>query len=230
MADACRHPLFCGSDARGFLLCRAALSLSLASALDPPLWLASAAGPPPPPGGPDNEFYLQCGLAIRTIRDEWPHLFERDLSFQIYRPDIVFTDHVALPGVPATASGVEAYKRVFWSLRLHGALFFTRAHVSILRIWQPRERTLAVRWSIAAQPRLLSSFGAEDVHYDGISEYKLDSRGLIYEHAFNNVDWGSEAPKHSRSLASLLATLAPNQSPTPSFLEGMERRPETHIS
>ncbi len=92
--------------------------------------------------------------------------------------------------------------------------------MSILRIWQPRDKTLAVRWSIAAQPRLLSSFGADDVHYDGISEYKLDSRGMIYEHKIDNVDWGGEAPARSRSLAALLASLAPSQAPTPSFMRG----------
>jgi len=82
---------------------------------------------------------------------------------------------------------------------------------------------LAVRWSIAAQPRLLSSFGADDVHYDGISEYKLDRNGRIYEHRISNVDWGGQEPLKSRSLAALLASLAPNQLPTPSFFSAEQR-------
>jgi len=168
---------------------------------------------------------VQCGVAIRTLRDEFPHVFSRDLSFDIYRDDLVFTDAGGcLPGVPAQAVGKDAYRRMFWSLRLHGALFFARPPlVSILRIWQPRDGMLAVRWSIAAQPRLLSSFGADDVHYDGISEYKLDRNGRIYEHRISNVDWGGQEPLKSRSLAALLASLAPNQLPTPSFVSAEQR-------
>ena len=161
----------------------------------------------------------QCGVAIRTLRDELPAMFERDLSYDIYRPDIVFVDHTSLPGVPSEAHGLDAYKRVFLSLRLHGALCFASTRVSLLRIWQPRERTLAVRWSVAAAPRLLASLGAGDVHFDGISEYKLDSAGMIYEHKVDNCDY--DAPRRARSLAQLLSSLAPAaQSPTPSFMRG----------
>ena len=205
--------------------------------LDVPPWLASEADgqsvPPSgggaPGGGPENEYYLQCGVAIRTIRDEFPHIFSRDPSYDIYRDDVVFTDNAAcLPGVPSQAVGKEAYKRVFWSLRLHGAVFFARPPlVNILRIWQPRDGTLAVRWSIAAQPRLLSSFGADDVHFDGVSEYKLDRAGRIYEHRVNNVDLLPGEPLKSRSLAALLASLAPSQLPTPSFLR--RRRPAADL-
>ena len=169
---------------------------------------AHAAAPPP----------TQCGLAIRTLRDELPAMFDRDLSYDIYRDDISFIDRTALPGVPAEAHGLEAYKRVFLSMRLHGALCFSRQRVTLLRIWQPRDRTLAVRWSVCAAPRLLSSLGADDAHFDGISEYKLDARGMIYEHRVDNVDAGTQAPQ--RSLASLLAQLSPAQSPTPSFCRG----------
>jgi hypothetical protein len=159
-------------------------------------------------------------VAIRTLRDELPAIFERDLSYDIYRPDITFVDHISLPGVPAEAHGLDAYKRVFLSLRLHGALCFSSTRVSLLRIWQPRDRTLAVRWSVAAAPRLLSSLGAGDMHFDGISEYKLDSKGLIYEHKVDNADWDTASPMRARSLAQLLNSLAPAQSPTPSFMRG----------
>ena len=164
----------------------------------------------------------QCGVAIRTLRDELPAMFERDLSYDIYRPDIVFVDHTSLPGVPSEAHGLDAYKRVFLSLRLHGALCFASTRVSLLRIWQPRERTLAVRWSVAATPRLLSSLGLDDMHFDGISEYKLDNRGMIYEHVVCNCDFGTQQPLRSRALAQLLAGLAPAQSPTPSFCRGAD--------
>jgi hypothetical protein len=29
----------------------------------------------------------------------------------------------------------------------------------------------------------------EEAHVDGISEYKLDNRGFIYQHTFTDLDW-----------------------------------------
>ena len=146
-------------------------------------------------------FLPQCGVAVRTLRDELPGMLDRELSYDIYREDIAFVDAVGMPGVPSEAHGLDAYRRVFLSLRLHAQLCFSSRRVSLLRIWQPRERTLAVRWSVAAAPRLLSSLGAGDIHYDGISEYKLDARGMIYEHKIENVDLGTPPALRSRTLA-----------------------------
>ncbi len=51
----------------------------------------------------------------------------------IYRDDIAFKD-------PRNCiEGKRNYKTIFWSLRFHGALFFTRLHVDVQRIWQPEE-------------------------------------------------------------------------------------------
>ena len=193
-----------------------------ASAPSTPLLSAESPSPPPPPPDPGaNEYFLQVGVAIRTLRDEFPQLFEAEPSCDIFREDIHFTDRVGLPGAPAQAVGKEAYKGVFWRLRAHRSLFFSKVHVSILRIWQPRDRTLAVRWSIQASPRLLGSLGAGDVHYDGISWYKLDGKGLIYEHLVDNVDWGDPPlARNSSSLQALLQGLQPQ--PRPSFFaEGL---------
>ena len=50
-----------------------------------------------------------------------------------------------------------------WSLRFHGNLCFSRIGVQLLRIWQPRDRTISVRWSFSGDPRVLHSLGAAEV-------------------------------------------------------------------
>lgn len=37
------------------------------------------------------------------------------------------------------------------------------SQVRILRIWQPREKIISVRWNICGNPRVLHSLGASDV-------------------------------------------------------------------
>ena len=51
----------------------------------------------------------------------------------IYREDIVFRDP------RNTFKGLKNYKTIFWSLRFHGRLFFSRLYVDVQRIWQPDE-------------------------------------------------------------------------------------------
>lgn len=47
----------------------------------------------------------------------------------IYRDDVVLRD-------PRNAFyGINAYKRIFWSLRFHGQLFFSAIFVEVKRIW-----------------------------------------------------------------------------------------------
>lgn len=43
--------------------------------------------------------HLQCGVAVRTLREEIPKVFEHDLTYDIYREDITFVDNISnLPG------------------------------------------------------------------------------------------------------------------------------------
>nr|GMD61936.1 protein ABIL1-like isoform X2 [Ipomoea batatas] len=120
-----------------------------------------------------QDYYLNMGYAIRTIREEFPALFYRELSFDIYRDDIVFKDPVN------TFVGIENYKSIFWALRFHGRMFFRALWIDIVSVWQPVDSMIMVRWTVHGIPRVpWESRG----RFDGTSEYKLDKTGKIYEH------------------------------------------------
>lgn len=80
--------------------------------------------------------------------------------------------------------GLKNYKLIFWSLRFHGRLFFSRLTVDVLRIWQPEDSVIKMRWRVHAVPRVW--WEAEGT-FDGVSTYKLDQEGVIYEHAVDNM-------------------------------------------
>lgn len=124
-----------------------------------------------------QDYYANVGDAIRTLREDIPLLFVKDLNYEIYRDDIVFRD----PNI--SFKGIKNYKLIFWSLRFHGALFFKPIYVEILRIWQPEDSLIKMRWKIHAFPRLGQAKGT----FDAISTFKLDSDGKIYEHGIDNV-------------------------------------------
>ena len=176
------------------------------------------------------------------------------LADDIYRDDIVFRD------TRNVSQGKQNYKPIWWSLRFHGALFFSRLRVDVKRIWQPEESIIRscsatsaylchmysmaqhrlidkvpvamfycllnktsltlhislqtliaaavsfnmlaagcrLRWTVHGIPRV--PWEAEGV-FDGISEYKLDSEGKIYEHKVTNVQMRD--PPFARSPLSI---------------------------
>eukprot|EP00270_Netrium_digitus_P008796 TRINITY_DN2645_c0_g2_i2.p1 TRINITY_DN2645_c0_g2~~TRINITY_DN2645_c0_g2_i2.p1 ORF type:complete len:348 (-),score=60.01 TRINITY_DN2645_c0_g2_i2:271-1314(-) len=125
-----------------------------------------------------DDYYVNVGYAIRTLREELPTLFYRKLTFDIYRNDITFRDPLN------RFSGIRSYKLIFWALRFHGRMFFRALWVEIGRIWQPNDRVIMVRWSVRGIPRV--PWDAQG-QFDGTSEYKLDKNGKIYEHKVDNL-------------------------------------------
>jgi hypothetical protein len=121
----------------------------------------------------------------------------------IYREDIVFKD----PNLQF--KGMKNYKIIFWSLRFHGRLFFKQIYVDVLRIWQPEDHQIKMRWRVHAAPR---GWWQTAGTFDGISTYKLDNEGKIYEHMIDNVQL-RDPPITNPLLYGLNYVLAPRLRP-----------------
>ncbi|WOG90518.1 hypothetical protein DCAR_0209762 [Daucus carota subsp. sativus] len=157
-----------------------------------------------------QKYYVNMGDAIRTLREEFPHLFYRDLTYQIYRDDIVFKDPLN------TFIGIDNYKSIFWALRFHGKVFFKALWVDIVSVWQPVESTIMIRWTVHGIPRVpWDSRG----RFDGTSEYKLDKDGKIYEHRVHNI--ALNAPPRFRvfDVNDLLQSIGCPSTPKPTYYE-----------
>lgn len=107
------------------------------------------------------------------------------LADDIYREDIVFRD-------PRNVfRGIKNYRTIFWSLRFHGRIFFRHLYVEILSIWQPGDKQIKMRWKVHGIPRV--PWETEGT-FDGISTFKLDSHGKVYEHQVDNVIFRDNPP------------------------------------
>eukprot|EP01025_Chloroclados_australasicus_P029571 TRINITY_DN2957_c0_g1_i1.p1 TRINITY_DN2957_c0_g1~~TRINITY_DN2957_c0_g1_i1.p1 ORF type:complete len:274 (+),score=4.40 TRINITY_DN2957_c0_g1_i1:102-923(+) len=125
-----------------------------------------------------DEFYVNLGYAVRTLREEIPLLFYKELTYDIYREDIVFRD-------PRNSfRGIDNYKIIFGSLRLYGQIIFSSVVVDVRRIWQLSDDTLKMQWTVRGVPRIPWKM---EGRFDGYSIYKLDRHGKIYEHQVDNV-------------------------------------------
>ncbi|KAL3752708.1 hypothetical protein ACJRO7_000156 [Eucalyptus globulus] len=157
-----------------------------------------------------DDFFVNLGLAVRTLREDMPLLFTKDLNYDIYRDDITFTDPLN------TFTGIDNYKLIFWALRFHGKILFRDISLEVYRIWQPSENMILIRWNLKGVPRVPWEAKGE---FQGTSRYKLDRKGKIYEHKVDNLAFNfPQPPKPAVSVLDLV-TACP-ASPNPTFLWG----------
>ncbi|ESW07149.1 hypothetical protein PHAVU_010G105700 [Phaseolus vulgaris] len=157
-----------------------------------------------------QNYHVNVGYAIRTLREDFPDLFYRELSFDIYRDDIVFKDPMN------TFIGIENYKSIFWALRFHGKVFFKALWIDISSVWQPVENVIMVRWTVHGIPRVLwESRG----RFDGTSEYKLDKQGKIFEHRVDNIATNSPPRFKVLSVAELIQSIGCPSTARPTYFE-----------
>lgn len=105
-------------------------------------------------------------------------------SDDIYREDIVFRD-------PRNVfRGIKNYRTIFWSLRFHGRIFFRHLYVEICPL-QPGDKEVKMRWKVHGVPRV--PWETEGT-FNGISTFRLDSHGKVYEHQVDNVIFRDNPP------------------------------------
>lgn len=137
-----------------------------------------------------ENFYTRAGRAAKSLQEDFPMVFKQAPTMDIYSENVAFVDDLTVPGSPKTSEGLEAYQRQLWSLRLHSYLFCSSIKMQVLRIWQPQEdKTIHVRWSIKATPRLIGTIIEKPYYIDGLSEFRFNDEGLIDMHKVTRVDW-----------------------------------------
>ncbi|KAG9439033.1 hypothetical protein H6P81_019198 [Aristolochia fimbriata] len=210
-----------GGDRHALSLIRRGSLPSSASGADPFLSTSQQTKLEPPPvrSDPDkdrlgsqdkrkDDFYLNLGTAVRTLREDLPRLFSKDLNYDIYRDDITFSDPLN------TFHGIENYKLIFWALRFHGRILFREISLEVYRVWQPSENVILIRWNLRGVPRVPWEARGQ---FQGTSRYKLDRNGKIYEHKVDNLAFNFPQPLRPAASVLDLVTACP-ASPNLTFL------------
>ncbi|HEY9698769.1 MAG TPA: DUF2358 domain-containing protein [Trichocoleus sp.] len=115
----------------------------------------------------------RIGQIVETLKADLPHLFERDISYEIYSRKIDFRDPVN------RFKGKLNYRIIFWTLRFHGQLFFTELFFDLHDVKQDSANTIRADWTVRGTLRL--PWRAK-LLFNGFSIYRLNQDGLIDEH------------------------------------------------
>jgi Uncharacterized conserved protein (DUF2358) len=110
---------------------------------------------------------------IEILNRDLPHLFEKDISYDIYTQDILFRDPVN------KFKGKLNYHIIFWTLRFHARLFFTQIYFDLHDVAMSNENTITANWTVRGTLRLPWK---PDLFFNGYSTYQLNEDGLIYKH------------------------------------------------
>ncbi|QFS48090.1 hypothetical protein GXM_05582 [Nostoc sphaeroides CCNUC1] len=110
---------------------------------------------------------------IKTLKEDLPTLFEKDISYDIYTDDIYFKDPVN------TFKYKFNYRIIFWTLRFHARLFFTEIYFDVHEVSQSAEDTILAKWTVRGVLRVPWK---ASLLFNGYSTYKLNQDNLIYEH------------------------------------------------
>ena len=119
------------------------------------------------------EFKLSIERVIKTLKQDLPTLFEKDITYHIYTDDIYFKDPVN------TFKYKFNYRIIFWTLRFHARLFFTQISFDVHEVYQSAEDTILAKWTVRGVLRVPWKAG---LLFNGYSTYKLNQDNLIYEH------------------------------------------------
>lgn len=119
------------------------------------------------------ESQLSVERVIKTLKEDLPTLFEKDISYDIYTDDIYFKDPVN------TFKYKFNYRIIFWTLRFHALLFFTQIYFDVYEVYQSAEDTILAKWTVRGVLRVPWKAG---LLFNGYSTYKLNQDNLIYEH------------------------------------------------
>jgi hypothetical protein len=120
-----------------------------------------------------QEYATRVEHAIAILQHDLPTLFETDINYDIYSPDIFFQDPVN------TFTGKFNYRIIYWTLRFHGRLFFTELYFDLHNLHQASPDTIRADWTVRGtlrlpwQPKLL---------FNGYSLYTLTTDALIFRH------------------------------------------------
>jgi hypothetical protein len=160
---------------------------------------------------PEKEFELNRGLAVDILLQDYPYLFVKAPDFSIFRKDVVLQDAQGF-----SISGLQAYQFFFRIVRQVASTLFSTAQVSVILgdKYATDKSRIRLRWKVELNGRiesaeserksLLKKMGFEDsssstspadaTYVEGISVYRLDSKGMVISHVIQVTEPTMLAP------------------------------------
>lgn len=132
-----------------------------------------------------QEFELQVGHAMDTLRDDYPHILTKNPDYSIYDSQLELVDPSGV-----RLHGVKNYKNVFRLLHAIVGIFYCpdRSGLTFRMCFDKARQNIRIHWNAQVIPKAIFGGYKTTLHVDGISIYELDRiSGNITQHRLERL-------------------------------------------
>jgi len=142
-----------------------------------------------------QEFDMNVGKAVDTLRDDYPKIFRSCPDFSIYHKDLEVIDPSGVK-----LHGINNYKNFFRVLRAIVSLFYCSddSALTFRFVFDQARSSIRFSWHAILVPKRIYGGYRNMLHLDGISVYEVDKSGVIVRHRVEHLllnDNPVQAPK-----------------------------------
>jgi len=132
----------------------------------------------------ENEFNMNVGKAIDTLRNDYPKIFQSCPDFSIYHDNLEVIDPSGVK-----LNGLANYKNFFRVLRAIISIFYNHEESGLtFRIMFDQVRkSIRLSWNAVLVPKGIIGGYRNMMHLDGISVYDFDNTGVIIQHRVEHL-------------------------------------------
>jgi hypothetical protein len=160
----------------------------------------------------EQEFEINLGKAVDTLKKDYPNLLTKNPNWEIYHDEL---DVIDPSGV--SLHGLNSYKKAFFFIHGVVKMFYCseKSGLTSIRLgYDWARKCIRVSWNVELVPKMIYSGTRNMLHVDGISEYYFDrSTGLITEHKVSHLLINDQTVRPTNGIFNALAEISPVHEP-----------------
>lgn len=131
-----------------------------------------------------NEYKLNLGKALDTLRSDYPKIFEACPDFSIYHQSLEVIDPSGV-----TLHGLNNYKNFFRVLRGIVSFFYCadKSNLTFRLVYDWARSSIRVAWHVTLIPKAIYGGVRNPLYVDGVSVYETNNIGVITQHRVEHL-------------------------------------------
>jgi len=132
-----------------------------------------------------QEFEMQVGRAMDTLRDDYPHVLVKDLDYSIYHSDLELIDPSGVH-----LHGLKNYENAISLVHTMVGIFYCpdQSDLKFRMCFDKARQNIRIHWNARVVPKAIFGGYKTTLHVDGISIYELDRMsGNITQHRLERL-------------------------------------------
>jgi len=153
-----------------------------------------------------QEFEMQVGRAMDTLRDDYPDILVKDLDYSIYHSDLELIDPSGVH-----LHGLKNYENAIRLVHTMVGIFYCpdQSDLKFRMCFDKARQNIRIHWNARVVPKAIFGGYKTTLHVDGISIYELDRlSGNITQHRLERLVMNDDQVSPEQGVFAALRTQA----------------------